>query len=123
MIDIKNMAESWVLMHHAKEGSSAYTENFWAFDALSNLCDNSPEQCLAVINKIILIDASDVVLSNLAAGPVEDLLVKHGEQVISSVIQLAKKSTDWEKMLGAVWKNDISDHVWQQLKSVANSSW
>lgn len=59
---------------------------------------------MAVINQIILIDASDVVLSNLAAAPVEDLLVEHGEQVISSVIQSAKKSTDWEKCLGLYGK-------------------
>jgi hypothetical protein len=123
MIDTKITAESWIRMHHAKEGSDTYKENFWAFDTLSNLCESSPEQCFAVINQIILTDASDVVLSNLAAGPIEDLLVKHGEQIIELIVRSAKNSSDWKKMLGAVWQNDISDHVWQKLKSVADPSW
>lgn len=123
MIDIRNIAESWVRMHCAEEKSEAYTENFWAFEALLDLCENSPEQCLAVINQIILIDTSDVVLANLAAGPVEDLLVKHGERVIELLMQYAQKNHMWKKILGAVWNNDISDRVWQQLISVAGPRW
>lgn len=123
MLDIKNLADTWMRMTLAKNGSDVYKENFWAYEAITDLCISSPQQCLAVIDLIVLSNNTDLVLSNLAAGPVEDLLVQNGEQVISSVMQYAKKNPDWKRMLAGVWKNSMSDDVWTKLQSVTGPTW
>ena len=122
--DPKKIAHSWALMHKAEEGSSTYIENFWAFDALSDLCSNSPNECLHVIEEIFAIESSsNLIIANLAAGPLEDLLVQHGDLMIEKIVNIAESNPLWRKMLGAVWQNDIKDHVWSRLKSVTGSSW
>lgn len=120
---VPDIAKSWVLLHHSRQGSIQHTQNFWAYEALSDLCDVSPEKCLEVIFEILRIDEGDEILANVAAGPLEDLLVKHGTVVIKQVLQTAKTSAVWRKMLGAVWKNDMDDAVWKQIRTVAGPAW
>lgn len=118
-----NIVSAWIAMHSAPHGSSVYAENFWAYEELNSLCAESPNECLALIASIINVDSSDIILANLAAGPLEDLLVKHGLRVVDDVVNFAKLNPVWGKMLGAVWKNDIDDSVWRKIKSVAAASW
>ena len=119
----EGVAKAWVAMHLSERGSSEFMDNFWAYEVLSNLCIREPSSALLLIGDIVFENPGDVILSNLAAGPLEDLLVRHGDVVIEDIVAAAKTNELWKKMLGAVWKNDIKDHVWLQLKSVAGPSW
>jgi hypothetical protein len=116
---ILEIAKSWILMHKAESGSHDYEENFWAFDKLYKLCDEAPDQGFEIIEEIVRIDSSDRILSNIAAGPMEELLVKHGSQFIDRVERLAASNDKFRKMLGAMWKNEISDDIWARVKRVA----
>ena len=120
--DLQKVAQAWVTMHLAAEDSQTYDENFWSYEAVSEMCDSEPEQCLAVIELILSLSDDDKIVSNLAAGPVEDLLVKHGSLVIKPIIASAKSHPLWKRMLGAVWKNDIQDSVWLEVQAVAGAN-
>jgi hypothetical protein len=61
-------------------------------------------------------------LANLAAGPLEDLMVRHGSQFIASLEKLAATDGQFRKMLGALWENDINAEVWARIKRVAGPS-
>lgn len=122
-IDKNKLINAWILLRHAEENSPEYNDNFWAFNSLSDISIKEPELCWELIEKIRKKDGSDVVLSNLAAGPLEDLLVKHGNQFIDLIEKDAKKDMQFRKLLGAVWKNDIDDDVWTRIKRVAGPSW
>jgi hypothetical protein len=113
------LAKSWVLMHKSKSGSHDYEENFWAFAKLYKLCDEAPDQGLEIIEEIVRIDSSDIILANIAAGPMEELLVKHGTQFIDKIERLAATDEKFRKMLGAMWKNEIADEVWARVQRVA----
>lgn len=122
-IDSQKIAEAWLAMHLSKENSPVYLENFWGYEALSDLCDQSPDVCIEVIGRILALNDEDFIVSNLAAGPLEDLLVKHGDDVVEKIVSLAKSHSIWKKLLGGVWQNDINDQVWLKIKSVAVKSW
>jgi Family of unknown function (DUF6869) len=92
---------------------------FRAMVRLAELVRDDPELAWPVILEIPRIDASDMMLANVAAGPLEDLLVNHGSEFIERVEALAKIDPVFRKMLGAVWKNNISDDIWARLKVVA----
>lgn len=122
-MDSLNLAKSWISMHKSIEGSDEYCEHSWAYNKLCDLCDDDPELCFDIIGVIRSLDGSDLILSNLAAGPLEDLLSMHGSDFIERIECLAKSDSQLKRMLGAVWKNSIPDPVWDRVKAIADKSW
>jgi hypothetical protein len=117
-----NLVKTWIALHHAEAKSQAYTDNFWAFTTLSDMCESSPERCWKLIQEIRKSDGSDIILANLASGPLEELLVQHGQKFIDAVEKLAGDDEQFRKLLGAVWQNDIAEDVWVRIKRVAGPS-
>lgn len=120
-LELQKIAKAWIEVHHRTEDENG--ENFWAYMKLADLCDEEPELCWKVIHLIRQLDGSEKILSNLAAGPVEDLLVKHGNIFIDRVEVLAKHDPQFRKILGAVWQQDMPDPIWKRIKAVAGPTW
>jgi len=121
-IDKHKLVNAWIAKYHADENTAEYNNNFWAFSSLSDMCDTEPDLCWELIEEIRKKDGSDIILANLAAGPLEDLLVNHGERFINLIEKQAKKDVQFRKLLGAVWQNDIDDKIWKRIKRVAGPS-
>lgn len=96
--------------------------SYWAFSRLDELVRSDPEVAWNVIGVIYQLDSTDQILANLAAGPVEDLLVYHGDRFIDRVETLAKSDAIFRKLLGAVWQNEIPESVWKRVRAVAGPS-
>ena len=120
--DKRKLVAAWIALHHAKAKSSEYDNNFWAFTALPDLCETSPDFGWELIEEIRKSDGSDVILANLAAGPLEELLAQHGAKFIERIEKQAQNDEQYRKLLGAMWQNDIPDDVWKRVKRVAGPS-
>jgi hypothetical protein len=90
---------------------------------MDDLCDSEPATAWNVIQEIIALNPTDKILAMVGAGPFEDLMVRHGATFIAKVESCARVNSDFRRMLGIVWKNQISDDVWVRLKAVAAPSW
>jgi hypothetical protein len=121
-MDTDKLVKAWIAMHHAEPKSQGYNESFWAFSALSDMCETSPDRCWEIIGQIRKADGSDKILANLAAGPLEELLVHHGKVLIDAVENLARDDEQFRKLLGALWQNSIAEDVWVRIKRVAGPS-
>jgi uncharacterized protein DUF6869 len=121
-VEKQRLVASWIALHHAGEDSAARDANFWAYENLENLRRGSPDECWELIHAIRQADASDKILANLAAGPMEDLFVDHGHRYIDDVERLARTDAQFRKMLGAVLKNGIADDVWLRIQRVGGPS-
>jgi hypothetical protein len=117
------IADAWITLHYLPEESEESGKNFWAYERLSDLCRDDPEAAWNVIDEIFQRDSSDLILSNLGAGPLEDLLTAHGARFIDRVEKRAAKDEKFRKLLGVVWRNEIPDDVWKRIKAVAAPSW
>jgi hypothetical protein len=71
---IEELAAAWIALNLAPERSPQRQTLFWAFVQLSDLVQRDPEAAWTVIETIRRRDGSDLILSNLGAGPLEDLL-------------------------------------------------
>ena len=123
MTELDNIADAWIKLHHLPEESEERERNFWAFMRLRELIRDDPEAAWSVIAKMLERDTSDVILSNVGAGPLEDLLVAHGARFIDRIEKRAESDTTFKKVLGIVWKNAISEDVRQRVRAVAAPSW
>lgn len=114
----EELIREWIqgFKSESKQASPAYIE-------LSDAVENDPERAWQIILAILKRDQSDNVMSCLAGGPLEDLLVYHGKDFIDRVEELARIDQDFNWILGGVWKNDISDEVWNRVTSVRKETW
>lgn len=109
------IAEGWIALQHAEQRSRSHADNFWSHTELDDLLDNDPDKGWHVIQLIQAKDSSEKILSNLAAGPIEDLLVRHGVRFIQRIEDRAKADAQFRQVLSMVWQNSIDDAVWKKL--------
>jgi hypothetical protein len=61
---------------------------------------------------------NDETMGHLAAGPVEQLLSKHGDAYIERFETLARSDARFAQMLSGCYKHMMSDAVWDRICAV-----
>ena len=107
-------------IQHFRSGSEELSP---AYVEMEDAVQDEPERAWQLILGILKRDQSDSVIPCLAGGPLENLLVHHGPSFIERVEELAKANQDFNRLLGGVWKNGISDEIWNRLASVRKGVW
>ena len=115
--ELASLADDWIKYWHAPEGTSERERYADATD-LYDLEYNEPETLWLLILEIHHRDQSQAIKQVLSAGPIEDLLAKHGETFINRVEAEARKDPLFAKVLGGVWQNSMSDAVWKRVQAV-----
>lgn len=123
-LELNRVVEAWVAGCQAEDGTPEHERNWWAVSqvmdwALEGEADRLWLFILAAYKRSI----SDRVVSVLAAGPLEDLLAKHGSTYIELVEQLAKEDEKFNYLLGGVWQNTMSDEVWKRVQAARREVW
>jgi hypothetical protein len=122
--DLHKLIDSWIAASDAGDGFSFPSEHEWAIDEVANwILQNRPKslwQFIVAVNQRTL---SPKVTSVLAAGPLEDLLSNWGEDYIEQVEQLAQKDSNFNFLLGGLWKNKMTDSVWSRVNRVRLKAW
>lgn len=123
MSDIDSLARAWILFTLCDADTKEYENAFWIFDRIIEMTEENPEEVFELILDILKKDNSIRIIQNLAAGPLENLLVYHGEKFIERIEKLAKRDPDFKMLLGGVWQNNISNNIWQRLQAAAGKRW
>jgi hypothetical protein len=56
----------------------------------------------------------------LSAGPIEGLLVYHGNEFIDRIEKESERNTKLKHFLGGVWKNAMPDEIWKRVQKAAD---
>ena len=91
--------------------------NYWAYEKMCQLVKNSPTKALEVIAKVLHSTEDEFVLSNLAAGPLEDLLRIHGASVLDNLEIYARQDNRFRNLLTQVDKV-VSDDIWKRIEAL-----
>jgi Family of unknown function (DUF6869) len=117
------LIEAWIKRYEiiGKYGPNAdrAKELFWAFEEVDSACMHMPEHGLQLINYILASTKNEFVLTNLAAGPLETLLARHGKSVINELERCAKRDARFRALLRGVWQNQIDDQTWARVLKAA----
>jgi len=108
------LAAAWI----ADWVSSKSPEPGDARDRVWELCQDEPDSALQFVLEVLRRDHSDKILEVLSAGPLEDILAKHGERMIEQVETEARSNPLFARLLGSVWQNEMSDPDWRRVQAV-----
>lgn len=125
---LQRIADGWLAYQRATKVDSHGTVVKPAGDDLfefvvkvDDLVRIEPEMGWLVIQLIFMGCRNDFERACLAAGPLEDLLAKHGEAFIERVEKVASESSDFRETLVGVWRSVIPQAVWERLQRVAGT--
>ena len=99
------LAESWLTVQR----------HWWAWDAVNRLCHEAPLDAWPIILRLVELADDDKLLGDIGAGPLEDLLKKHGALLLTHVESRAASDTQFRKALSSVWLSDRESDVAKRL--------
>ena len=96
----------------------------WVDDLFYSAMEHDADYSFQLIEAIHDADSAQRFTEVFAAGPIEELLVHHGLEVIERILTKARKDPSFAHVLGGVWKNSMSEDVWEALKQArSTNSW
>lgn len=113
--DLEGVAAAWFV----------YEETFWAWEEVNDIVDSDAERGWEMVVCLVEGTADADVLSAVGAGPLEDLLKKHGAVVVDRVEVHARRDTDFREALRGVWLSlddmpaDLADRFYWASGGVA----
>jgi hypothetical protein len=123
-IDFDRLADSWIAEWNARIQSDVSSDASDALDEISNFdLDGDHENLWKFILATYLKEMPGRVEAVFAAGPLEDLLAHFGPQYIDRVETLARQNPKFNDLLGGVWRNTMTDDVWDRVTRIRNSVW
>ena len=107
-----DVAEGWIDRYEAigahGEESPQAQRSFAAYEAFSKLVGEDPESAWRAVLFVVEKTDSEFVLENLAAGPLETLIGRYGDQFIDRIESRAAVDEKFRWLLGGVWEGTMS---------------
>lgn len=91
--------------------------NHWSWAVLDVLLSDAPELGWPVLCEVVQ-RAPEEALGYLGAGPLEDLLARHGERSIAAIEREARRNPRLRIALAGVWRNTIAEPVWLRVQAL-----
>ena len=118
--DAQSLATDWIAYWQAAEGSVEKDALSWTADKEWELVREAPQDAWKLVLAVVQLAPPQEVLAALSAGPVEDLLSYHGDAMIATIEQEARRDPRVAHVLGGVWKSAMSEPVWARVQAVWN---
>ncbi len=120
----ESLIAAWIEYEESNEQRSDDDSRRWASEAVDTWrYDENHEVLWKFITATFERKMSDRAFSILAAGALEDLLAGFGDTYIQRVEELARKNPRFNSLLGGVWKNSMTDDVWNRVEKARYKVW
>src|SRR5882672_11112318 len=86
----------------------------WSFEEFDRLVRLEPESAWEAVLAVLAATTNEYTLSNLAAGPLEDLLNQHGGTFIDRIEKLARSDPRFQELLCGVWRASTPE-IWRRV--------
>lgn len=116
-LSIKNIVSKYI---EDFEANNFHNSN--AIATLDSLIRIDPKKAWRIIINLTKSTSNESLLAFIAAGPIEDLLVRHPE-MIDQIEHDALKNMKVCEILDCVWKNKMSNETWEKLQRILDKHW
>ena len=111
--DWQDFATAWI----AELGGASSDEDWGQKVVLMNFTASPDQQWQFLVAAVNSARTKDH-LAAIAAGPLEHLLAKHGDEYISRVEVEARNSKAFAKAVADVWRNSMNNEVWSRVQAI-----
>ena len=121
--EILRIAEKWISYYREYELTGKLLADG---DELNDLVYSAPKKALEIVFEIlskINLHPEDSLFQQLAAGPMEMLLVYQGEAIIELVEHEAARNAAFRLLLGGVWQSTTRENIWQRVQQSRSQAW
>ncbi len=128
-LDPARVARAFLELYRFTYGTSpdpaAAEARQWAYNCIEALRYTDPDLALDVVLLALGMTGEDDEIAFLAAGPMEDLIVDAGEQVIGRVEAEAMRNPGFRRLLSGIWSQGTSGtEVWRRVqRAVQDGPW
>jgi len=112
--ELRDIVSSY--LEHCRTGDERFSDAAMAVTAISFI--SPPEQQWQMVLEAVRQARDDNDLGHVAAGPIEGLLGRYGEQYIEPVDQRAAADPKFARAMTGVWKYRMSDEVWSRVQAL-----
>ena len=95
--------------------STEQDKHFWALECLCEQIQNAPEIAFEVTCLAIEGLKTEQAASQLAAGPLEDIIKQYLDQFVNRIAQRAKISARFRFVLSGVWLPQENPEKWNRI--------
>ena len=101
-----------------RNGMNETDPGFWAFECMSNLVETAPRAAWRCVLATLRHCETDKEIATLAAGPLEDLVIKHGPEMIAEIEREAAGNDRFRRLLSGIWGQAHADPaVWRRVQA------
>jgi len=119
MLNKRRLASSWIFAQKRGVDNTGYEEHSWAVDEIINFAADEPDNLWEIILEILEIDNSEEIIKAVGAGPLEDLMVYHGERFIDVIEKQAAKSIAFKTAMQNVWLDSDDSKMHTKFYEIA----
>lgn len=126
-MNLQALADAY-LRHYAEKRD----EDLWSYDQVHSIIQNDPDEGWEITSLLLQKAGADAALAYIAAGPLEELLLRHGSEVIdrielestndsrlqlalSGVFGIGPEHPVFERWYGLMWKYGFAEGNRQPL--------
>jgi hypothetical protein len=123
--ELDRFIDAWIAFYLEPEKAPEKKENWWAVEHVMEWMfpQAEPDRLWQFITLAYKRDMPDIAVASLAAGPLEDLLAHHGPDYIDRIETLARQDPKFRHLLGGVWKNAMTEDIWQRVRTIRDETW
>jgi len=99
MAELNEWVDAYIEVHESGNSSNEHHACYWAIEKFADMEMHHPDLNWAAMLQIISKTTSDVVIQNLAEGPLEELVELHGEEYIDKIEKVAQSNLDFRLLL------------------------
>lgn len=119
----QELAQAWIRRYEIvqKHGDNSHEAKatFDDFERFTDAVRHDPERAWAAILIVVKSTNNEFVLENLAAGPLENLLVEHGDAFVDRIeYQAGNEQFRW--LLRGVWGERVAPSIWVRIEQVVD---
>ncbi|RYD39103.1 MAG: hypothetical protein EOP85_16540 [Verrucomicrobiaceae bacterium] len=105
-----HLAKAWIENYHASYGKLGCQEQEWAADKVADLMCGDRWEALTALNYLAHATYGDMSFGLLGAGPLEDLISDHGDEIVPEIEYMAHDNPVFRALLGCIYRRkSLSD--------------
>ncbi len=116
-MELENLSEwvdAYIEVHKSDNSRNEDHPCYWAVEKFADLEMDYPDLTWAAMLQIIAKSSSSTVISNLASGPLEELVELHGVEYIRNIEKEAQTNLNFRILLRELWET-TDKNIWNRI--------